>query len=31
MTLEEVEAATNQDETLKGVRAAIKLNKCTMM
>ncbi|CAB4027924.1 Potassium channel subfamily T member 1 [Paramuricea clavata] len=27
MTLVEVEAATNQDETLKGVRAAIKLNK----
>ena len=24
MTLEEVEAATNQDETMKGVRAAIK-------
>jgi hypothetical protein len=27
MTAEEVEAATNQDETLKGVRVAIKLNK----
>ena len=27
MTLEEIEIATNQDDTLKGLRAAIKLNK----
>ncbi len=27
MTLKEVEAATNQDKTLKGVRAAIKFNQ----
>ena len=27
MTLEEIEVATNQDNTLRGLRAAIKLNK----
>jgi hypothetical protein len=27
MTLEEIQAATDSDKTLKGLRAAIKLNK----